>query len=58
MILLGMLLSPDMQYFLAGQFAAAAVTPVGFEMLDRVPVKQPADPPAEEDAMAVQKTAA
>jgi len=50
-----MFFHPKMQLFFAGHFATAAVTSVGFEMLDRMPsIKQRSTAPAvEEDAMAV-----
>ncbi len=51
---------PGLWLFVAQRHATALVTPVGFEMLDRVPEKRPVHPSGEdqEDPMAVQKTAA
>jgi len=53
-----LLFSYDLWSHIGLHHAKAMMTPVGFDMLDRVPQKRPADPQPEEDAMAVKKSAA
>ncbi len=50
--------SPELWGFVANQHGKALMTTVGFEMLDRVPAKQPADTPVDDEDPMAHKTAA